>query len=148
MRILTLPDDEKVLRTPSDPVTTNTDWKEVVQAMWQALFESPTPGVGLSAIQIGVPLRIFITILGGKQQIYINPTLIRTDEPYIPGVEGCLSVPEKQLMVQRFKGILIQPLALKPFPKRTVYLIDFAARVIQHELNHLDGKLFIDKEAP
>jgi peptide deformylase len=100
----------------------------------------------LSAIQIGVPLRIFITILGGRQQIYINPTIIRTDEPYIPGQEGCLSVPKTTRVVQRYKGILLQPLALKPFPKRSVYLTDYAARVVQHEMDHLDGRLFIDKE--
>jgi peptide deformylase len=139
------------------------------------LHKTDPPGVGLSAIQVGQPLRLFATFMPqdlsiplkgwnpGNQEIVfmINPeikavspgakTLGGTqDKPYY---EGCLSIPKLYGPVYRYYGLSLeyQTFTFKPgstqipsLVKKTTKFVDFPARVIQHELDHLDGILFTD----
>ncbi len=110
-------------------------------------------GIGLAGIQIGENKRI-ITIDLTKQSedpiikplkiTLINPVIISKSERCEDGLEGCLSVPGKQGTVERRFWIEIEALTLdgNPYSKK---LFDLAARVAQHEIDHLNGILFIDK---
>ena len=106
-------------------------------------------GVGIAAPQVGLSLRIFIAAPSGKgeeAQVYINPVL--TDERGSEEAEeGCLSLPDIRVKVPRFKSLRIEALDEhgKPFSQN---LADFPARVIQHENDHLDGILLLDRMSP
>ncbi len=101
-------------------------------------------GIGLAAPQVGVSLSIFTTDIEEKISIFVNPEIKDISTEQIPFEEGCLSV-------QKIWGPVIRPKKLtikamdengKPFKIRAKGLL---ARVIQHEMDHLNGTLFIDK---
>lgn len=106
-------------------------------------------GVGLAGPQVGLSLRIFVAAPSGKGEearVYVNPVL--TDEHGSEeGEEGCLSLPEIRVKVPRFKSLRVEALDEhgKAFSEN---LADFAARVIQHEHDHLDGILLLDRMSP
>ena len=119
----------------------------VVERMKDIMVENK--GVGLAAPQVGLSLRIFVAASSGKREearAYINPVL--TDEHGSEeGEEGCLSLPEIRIKVPRFKTLRIEALDEhgKPFSES---LADFPARITQHENDHLDGILLIDRMSP
>jgi peptide deformylase len=142
MRILTL--GNETLREKSLPVK-NIDGEtdKLLAVMFEMLDKHK--GVGLSAIQIGVPLRLFITKIGNDtRRVFINPSIIKTSEELADYEEGCLSVPGIWGKIMRPKMIRVQAWNEKGKP----FTIDddgILSRVIQHEYDHLDGALFIDK---
>jgi peptide deformylase len=119
----------------------------VVERMKDVMVENK--GVGLAAPQVGLNLRIFVASTEGKREeakAYINPVL--TDEHGSEeGEEGCLSLPDIRIKVPRFKTIRVEALDIhgQPFSEN---LADFAARIIQHENDHLDGILLLDRMSP
>jgi peptide deformylase len=124
------------------------DWLvAVVERMKDLMVEDK--GVGLAAPQVGLSLRIFVASATGKREetrAYINPVL--TDEHgQVEGEEGCLSLPDIRINVLRFKSLRVEALDEhgKPF---SVALEDFPARVVQHENDHLDGILLVDRMSP
>jgi peptide deformylase len=124
------------------------DWLvAVVERMKDLMVENK--GVGLAAPQVGLSLRIFVASAAGKREetrAYINPVL--TDEHgQEEGEEGCLSLPDIRINVLRFKTVRVEALDEhgKPF---SVPLEDFSARVVQHENDHLDGILLLDRMSP
>lgn len=145
-RIYHLPDDEGVLRQESDPVEKEDDWKGLLTRLEFALITSKTPGLGLSAIQIGVPVRVFIALLNGRLTPFINPVIVRSWGSYKGEKEGCLSCPGVKVNVHRWGSILIKPLQFNGQESPPTEFHGFDARIIQHEMDHLDGKLIIDKE--
>jgi len=106
-------------------------------------------GVGLAAPQVGLSIRLFVASASGKREeakAYVNPVL--TDEHGSEeGEEGCLSLPDIRIKVPRFKTVRIEALDERgqPFSEN---LADFAARIMQHENDHLDGILLIDRMSP
>ena len=114
-------------------------------------------GIGIAAPQIGESKRIFIVSEEAKfvgkphdekkhwaSLVYINPIVTKKSRTRIDGVEGCLSVPGKFGVVTRHEKISIE--AINEHGKKVAHgATKFFARVIQHELDHLDGVLFIDK---
>lgn len=106
-------------------------------------------GVGLAAPQIGLPLRLFVASASGKREearAFVNPVL--TDEHGSEeGEEGCLSLPDIRIKVPRFKTVRIEALDEhgKPFADN---LAEFPARIVQHENDHLDGILLLDRMSP
>lgn len=124
---------------------------------------SNPPGVGLSAIQVGKPLRIFcIKLPNHKIQTYINPQIIqkshlttlkvkpacrqdRSQKSMVNGyfAEGCLSIPNIYGPVKRHKWIKLK-WQMANGQRQMAKFVDFEARVIQHEYDHLNGILFID----
>jgi peptide deformylase len=102
-------------------------------------------GIGLAAVQVGRLMRVFITHLPkDKPRVFINPELITTSIEENKFEEGCLSVPQLYTEVKRPAYVKIQ--AVNEKAKHFVLEAeDLLARVVQHEYDHLDGVLFIDK---
>jgi len=121
--------------------------RQVVGEMRRVLFEQR--GVGLAAPQVGIPLRLMLVCPSGApgdETVVINPELVSTEGNEI-GEEGCLSFPGLYGDVPRADSIVVryQDLDLRP---REMTLHDFVARIFQHELDHLNGEVFIDKMVP
>jgi peptide deformylase len=105
-------------------------------------------GIGLAGPQVDSPLRIFVTnVEGDKPRVFINPEIVLTSRELISFEEGCLSLPRLYLDVIRPEFVRIQAWNEKgrPFTVETDGLL---ARVIQHEYDHLEGILFIDRLKP
>jgi peptide deformylase len=109
-------------------------------------------GVGLAAPQVFASRRVFVaSILPGERrsekaipEVFINPQLSQLSEEMEPGWEGCLSFLELSVLVPRHTSLRIDYLDRTGRPK-TLELTDFPARVVQHENDHLDGILTIDR---
>ena len=107
-------------------------------------------GVGLAAPQVHEGVRLFVALLeedpGPKTTaaVVINPEIVPNADAREEGWEGCLSIPDIRGMVPRYTDITLRALDRhgKPFELR---LTNFAARVAQHEFDHLDGVLFFDR---
>lgn len=146
--ILTYPDPE--LKKRSTPVTVITDkTRELVRDMAETMYHAP--GVGLAAPQIGVHQRIIVIDVSEKNQkpeliVAINPEIIHAEgEEYEE--EGCLSVPKFSANVRRHARIVVKALNLdgEEVVFRAEELLSIA---FQHEIDHLDGVLFIDHLSP
>jgi peptide deformylase len=105
-------------------------------------------GVGLAAPQVGLSLRVFVTeVDGDRKRVFVNPEIVATSLELVEYEEGCLSFPGLFFMVKRPASLRIQAFNEKGKPF-TVEAEEFLARVILHENDHLDGKLFIDRITP
>ncbi len=147
-QILTYPDPE--LKKKSAPVTViNDKIRELVRDMAETMYAAP--GVGLAAPQIGVHQRIAVIDVSGKDEapeliVAINPVIVHGDgESYEE--EGCLSVPKYAANVRRHARIVVKALNLEG--EEVSYKADgLLAIAFQHEIDHLDGILFIDHLSP
>ena len=105
---------------------------------------------GLSAIQLGIPLRVAIVNLKRKQgaEIFlINPEIISASEALVPRTEGCLSLPGYKATIQRHKKVKIR--AFDRSGNEFVYTAaGYESAIVQHELDHMDGKLYWDHLPP
>ena len=115
---------------------------DMIETMYAA------PGIGLAAPQIGVPLRVFVVdlSLGHKADellVFVNPVFLEREGVQLEE-EGCLSVPGFNATVARPQRAVVQGLD-RHGEMRTVEGIDLLARAFQHEMDHLDGKLFLDR---
>lgn len=142
--ILTYPNSE--LKKKSVPVTIITDSvRQLVQDMAETMYAAP--GIGLAAPQIGVHQRVIIIDISGKNEppdliVAINPVIIHAEgEEYEE--EGCLSVPDYAANVKRHARVIIKGLDLDGV-ERTWKAEDLLAIAFQHEIDHLDGILFVD----
>jgi len=100
-------------------------------------------GYGLAAPQVGVLLRLIVVDVEDELYVLINPEIVKTSEERVLGVEGCLSLPGIEAEVERAKAIMVE--GFTPQGERvSIEAEDLLARVIQHEIDHLDGILFID----
>ena len=111
-------------------------------------------GIGLAAIQIGVPERVIVVHLpkdeeeeenpeGDKLYAMVNPELARKSREMEDGIEGCLSIPGWVGEVSRHRAVTVKGLDLQGRPTR-IKAEGLLARVFQHEIDHCDGTLFID----
>src|SRR5215204_404185 len=143
--ILILPD--KRLRLVSKPVgKIDAATKQLVEDMFETM--SDAPGIGLAAIQIGEPKRIVTMDLAKKDepkqpQVFINPELISHSAGKNVHEEGCLSIPEYYEEVERPAEVKVRYLDLDG-NKHEVEAHGLLATCIQHEIDHLNGVLFID----
>jgi len=101
-------------------------------------------GIGLAAIQLGQPERIIICQVDNKNYVFINPVITKFSKDSSVMEEGCLSLPNYFGEVERPSKITLKALNLKG-KKVKMKAFGLLARVIQHEVDHLDGILFIDK---
>jgi peptide deformylase len=137
-----------VLTSVSKDVQKFDGWlKAVVERMKDLMVEHK--GVGLAAPQVGLPLRIFVAAESAKREeakVYVNP-VITDEEGSEEGEEGCLSLPEIRIKVPRFTQLRVEALDEhgQPFSEN---LTDYVARIIQHENDHLDGVLLLDRMSP
>lgn len=139
-RILTLPDDLTTLTQVSDSVERGEDWEEVVRELYDTLFLKENKAAGLAAIQLGIPKRIFVASIKGNWVPFVNPVVKRTWGSYHVQEEGCLSIPDATFKVARWENVEILPFQVPGHPTpQSWFLHDWEARVIQHEMDHLDG---------
>ena len=111
-------------------------------------------GVGIAAPQVGVSCRLFIVASRPNLRyphapkmeptVMINPTILNHSEQRIAGWEGCLSVPGLRGFIQRYHEIEVA-YTDRAGRQHCQVLTDFVARIFQHELDHLDGKVFLDR---
>lgn len=104
-------------------------------------------GVGLAAPQVGISKRIIVVSpkgIRGEEQVYVNPEITHFSEQQEIEVEACLSVPNISCEVRRAKKIILKALNLKG-KELTEELQNFPARIVQHEIDHLNGILLIDR---
>jgi peptide deformylase len=143
--IIVLPD--KRLRLVSEPVARiDADVKKLVADMFDTMYEAP--GVGLAAIQVGVPKRVVtIDATRGEEEkqpvALINPEIVWSSEETIGHEEGCLSIPEYLDEVERAERVRVRFLDLEG-KRQEVEADGLLARVLQHEVDHINGVLFID----
>jgi len=135
---------DEILRTKCTKVTEFDHALEIlIDAMFETLAEAD--GVGLAGPQVGVDKRLFIVSLNdGTKKVFINPEILETSVETNPYEEGCLSIPGVYHNV-------VRPSKVKVFAQDekghafTINASGLLARVIQHENDHLDGKLFTDR---
>ena len=135
------------LHQPARAVTTfDRDLDSLIDDMVDTMYAAP--GIGLAAPQIGVPLRVAVIDLsggrrGGELHVLINPEWV-TREGMQLEEEGCLSVPGFNATVPRPERAVVKALD-RTGAERLVEGTGLLARALQHELDHLDGKLFLDR---
>jgi peptide deformylase len=149
LKILTYPD--KFLLQPTAPLD-NIDGR--VQQMIDAMAETMylAPGIGLASIQVGWDRSVLIYDLAAREegrdlQVLVNPRLISSEGEIISDNEGCLSVPDFRADVKRAEHILVQGYDREGKPLR-LEAEGLHAIVLQHEIDHLNGRLFIDRISP
>ncbi len=139
---------DPILRQTSDPVEKVDGYvRNLVADMFETMVRDR--GVGLAAVQVGVPLRVFIvdtSAYGGSRLALINPTITRRDGTQL-GDEGCLSVPGLVGQVERAYTVGFEATGLDGEPI-AAEASELTARAVQHENDHLNGILFIDHLTP
>ena len=133
---------DPVLRTPAVPVTDfDKELRTLVKDLTDTMVEAP--GAGLAAPQIGVGLRVFTWYVDGELGHLVNPSLDLSDEEQ-DGPEGCLSLPDLAFECTRALSVVAKGWNMHGDPV-VIEGSELLARAIQHETDHLDGVLFIDR---
>jgi peptide deformylase len=136
------------LRSASKDVPFPLDDKtsRLVKFMAKAMYQHE--GVGLAAIQVGYQLRMFVMDCSKSREeykVFINPKIISTSDETMTDFEGCLSAPGRQEEVKRYLRIVLN-YQNKKGEENTKTFYNLEARCVQHEMDHLEGKLCIDYE--
>jgi peptide deformylase len=136
---------DPVLRRRADEVVDfDRELRRLVEDLTDTMMDAP--GAGLAAPQIGVGLRVFTWNVDGELGHLVNPTLELSEEEQ-DGLEGCLSIPELAFDCIRALSVVATGFDMHGEPLR-VEGSDKLARAIQHETDHLDGVLFVDRLDP
>ena len=145
-RILLLGDP--ILRQACDPVTkVDDDVRALVDDLTDTMYEAD--GIGLAAPQIGVPLRVFVYDVRepeGAPGALINPAIVE-ESGQTKEEEGCLSIPDLRELVARAERVVVEGLDRDGREVR-LEADGLLSRCLQHEIDHLDGILFIDRVSP
>ena len=148
--ILEVPDP--LLRQKSTPVEkVDDEIRALIADMFETMYEAP--GIGLAAIQVGIPKRILVIDLqepeeeGGEPvrdpRVFINPEILDSSDQEVPYTEGCLSVPDQYAEVDRPDRIRARWLD-ENGKQHDELITGMLATCLQHEMDHLEGILFID----
>ena len=136
------------LRSKSTEVKFPLDDRTARLTQWMIKMMYKHYGIGLAAIQVGYQNRIFVmdcTRAGNNAKIFINPVVVGHSDESLTDFEGCLSAPGKRGEVRRYLRIILKYQDEKG-EEQTKTFYNLAARCVQHEMDHLDGKLCIDYE--
>jgi peptide deformylase len=146
--IIKLPD--RKLRLVSDPIErVDDDLRRFADRMLETMYEAP--GIGLAAIQVGVPRRVIVLDVAQREDetaprdpmVMINPEILTLSDEAVVREEGCLSIPEYYAEVERPAELRVRFLD-RDGRQREIEAKGVLATCVQHEVDHLDGKLFID----
>jgi peptide deformylase len=141
------------LRQVAAPVHTLDEYLQTLidDLIWTA---EQTHGVGIAAPQVGEPLRLFVVASRPNLRYpqaplmaptaMINPRIVAHDDVCLEGWEGCLSVPNQRGQVPRYRAIEVEYCDRHGHRQQKV-LTDFVARIFQHEHDHLEGQVFLDR---
>jgi peptide deformylase len=145
MEILAHPNPAlKQIAAPVDPMA-DADLPRLVEVMAAAMYEAP--GIGLAAPQIGVLKRVIIFDLDDQLGVLCNPVVVERSEETEVDDEGCLSLPGITVPVERSLNVVCEGLDIKGNRVR-IEGSELVARMLQHEADHLDGVLIIDRATP
>ncbi len=148
-QIKTFPDE--VLRRKARPVSNiNQDIQTLIEDMIETMRDAP--GVGLAAPQVGVSDRVIVVEFGDEEDeavpkqlfILVNPEILSKSDEVVNGVEGCLSLPGLVGEVERAESIVVRAVN-QHGDKVKIRAQGWLSRVFQHEIDHLDGVLYIDR---
>ncbi|MBW0144957.1 peptide deformylase [Sphingomicrobium clamense] len=153
LKIYETPDD--MLRQISKPVEEVTDWhRNLIKDMFETMYDAP--GIGLAAVQVGEPIRLIVMDLQEPEnpddpespvvkepRVFINPEILESSDSEVPYTEGCLSVPEQYADVMRPDRIKARWLD-ENGEQHEQEMDGLLAVCLQHEMDHLEGVLFID----
>ena len=166
MRVLTIdnPADSAVLRTPSRDIPaealTSADFKRLAELMLATVNHPSQDGVGIAGPQVGINRRVVAVQRYDKEpvecngvvdhpfEVYPNIRIVWASDSLIPGPEGCLSVPNQRGVVMRSPEIVIEYASMTSAGGDTMIkdtVKGFTAVIFQHEIDHLDGTLYIDR---
>lgn len=145
--IITIPDP--VLRKICDEVGTITpELVKLMDDMLETMYDAP--GIGLAAPQINIPIRMIVMDAASREEeaepnpiVMINPKILKSSEEPSTYEEGCLSIPEFFAEVERPKSVTVKYLDRKGTAQE-LECDGMLATIVQHEIDHLDGRLFID----
>lgn len=153
---------DPVLRTKADEIEEDyPNLKGLIEDMFETMYAAS--GVGLAAPQVGLPIRLFVidaspfgeddedgpgdATAKDFKHVFINPIMVEESGKEWGFNEGCLSIPHINEEVMRKENIIINYLD-ENFDEYEMELTGLAARVVQHEYDHIEGKLFLDKLRP
>jgi peptide deformylase len=149
VRIIKYP--HPTLRHKSKPLRrVDAELRKMIREMFDLMYEHK--GIGLAANQVDLPYRLFIINLtgereqAGEEHVFINPVIVR-QKGMVEDREGCLSFPEIYAPVQRPEKVVLNAFTMTG-QEVTYELNGMFARAVQHEADHLEGKLFIDRLTP
>ncbi|MDP2182570.1 MAG: peptide deformylase [Actinomycetota bacterium] len=145
MEILSHPSPALKAGTEEFDPTTDKDLGDLVRAMARAMYDAP--GVGLAAPQLGILKRVCVYDIDDGLVALCNPRIVSSSEETVAEEEGCLSLPGIGVPIARSVSITCEALDLEGNPV-TIEASDLHARVLQHEIDHLDGVLIIDRASP
>lgn len=133
---------DPVLRMPCKEVeSVNKGIENLIKDMAETMYDAP--GIGLAAPQIGVAKRVIVFDTGEGLQVLLNPSVQEKGED-VEGKEGCLSVPGRERLIERPAHILLE--AMDMDGKWSTYTFEgLEARVVLHEIDHLEGRLIVDQ---
>ena len=145
LEIIKIPDP--ILRETSAPVeTVDENMRRLMDDMLETMYEAP--GVGLAAIQVGIPKRVIVLDVSGDEDepqplFMANPKIVRLGESMRMHEEGCLSIPSVHVEIERPADVTVQYVDRNGAEQELV-ADGLLATAVQHEIDHLDGKLIID----
>lgn len=145
MEILTHPNPVLKQRALEIDPGADAELLELVARMARLMYDAP--GIGLAAPQIGVQKRVIVFDLDDNLMALCNPTIVERSQETELDEEGCLSLPGIGVQVERATEVVCEALDLKGRPVR-IEADDLFARLLQHEIDHLDGVLIIDRATP
>ena len=143
--IITVPSE--ILKKVSEPVEKiGSDEKKLINDLFETMYNSK--GIGLAAVQVGILKRILVIDVSTKDEkknpiSFINPTIKKVSDETSIYEEGCLSIPETFIEIERPKICEVEYIDIDG-KKRNLECDGLLSTCIQHEINHLDGKLIID----
>ena len=138
---------DPLLRQQSKPVeTVDSEIQRLADDMLETMYDAP--GIGLAAIQIGVPRRMLVIDLSrddeeNKPQVFINPEILKVSDDVSTYEEGCLSIPDYYAEVERPASLTVGYVD-RDGKQQTIEADGLLATCLQHEIDHLNGVLFID----
>ncbi len=143
--IITVPDETlKKISQPLEKVTS--DEKKLISDLFETMYYSK--GIGLAAVQVGILKRIIVIDISNKEKekkpmSFINPIIKKVSDETSIYEEGCLSIPDTFIEIQRPKICEVEYIDLNG-KKQNIKCDGLLSTCLQHEINHLDGKLIID----
>ena len=149
MRLNVLKDGDPILRIKSIPTLITDEVRDLVSNMKETMLAEN--GIGLSAPQVGINLRVIVIQLMsagklvGPVQEMINPVITNYSDDTMEYEEGCLSIPGEYIRINRPRSIHVKFQTLSGKYKKW-FLKGLEARIVQHEIDHLDGRLMTDYE--
>ncbi len=145
--IITLPDP--LLRKTSAPIErVDEELQRLIDDMFETMYDAP--GVGLAAVQVGVPRRLVVLDVGGETEderrplVLINPEIVRLGPDMRMHEEGCLSIPDVRIEIERPSTAVVR-FTDREGKAREIEAEGLLATAVQHEIDHLNGKLIIDR---